>query len=333
MINTMPAPSTRWTLLAGIQARLKALALIATFVFTLALGNVAAGHYLQKWDTFITLWMVFATATALLSAAYALEPDAKPLAKVVQEHFRDILWLNVTTAVSWVTTYYALRSLEPAIAHAVTFAVSPFVVMGIAALAKPRQAVMKAEVLCALGILGVVAYFVAITLKGLSGVGAADHGALVLGFLASAVSGISVAGNTLFSKRLGAAGVSAKAVIATRFYLLALLAFGVWGLGPDRFSRYSVSDYLMLLAIAAVGISLPLFLLQKIIERTAAMTVSFIVILGPIATYLLQVFDPRLRPSAHTLLGIALVVLFIILGSMSRAQGARASVAHIGDRT
>lgn len=306
---------------AVTRERATLVGLIAAFVMTLAAGNVASAHYLQTWDPFLMLWGVFGTAAALLTAIHALEPKAQPLAVVAKEHAKDILWLNLSTAASWVTTYYSLRSLEPAIAHAVTFSVSPFVVMATTLLS--RGVILRGEIASALGILGVVAYFVAITLQGLSGVGAADPRSLWLGFGAAALSGVSVAGNTLFAKRLSAAGVSAKAVIATRFLLLAGLAFAVWLAGEDKLSRYSAGDGLILLAVAAFGIALPLYLLQKVIERTAAMTVSFIVILGPIATYALQVFDPRLRVSGHSLLGIGLVMAFILAGALSRAQGAK----------
>lgn len=303
-----------------IGSRLGLVTLIVTYVSLLAMGNVVTSHYLQHCDTFLMLWMVFGMVVVLF-VSHALFRGPVQFSDVLQKNSKNIFLLNLSTMLSWVGGYYSFRYLEPAIGVSFTFAINPLLIIIFAYFAKPRQVTLAREFYCALCILAIMIYFVIISFQGLSSIGqVASTSSLMKGFLASFVSGIAVAGNTIYSKRLSQNRVSANDVMATRFYLLVTLALGVWCLGQDQLSHYLFSDYLAIVFVAIGGISIPLFLLQKVIERVSVMTVSFIIIFGPIGTYLFQSFDPRLHLSIYSFLGIGVVAMLIIIGSSSRYQ-------------
>ena len=305
--------------------------LVVAFVLSLSAGNVATAAFLQAWDPFFMLLVVFGSTGVLFTLAHLVTGSAS-LFDIVKGNYRLVLALNATTAGAWITTYLALRTLEPAIALAVTFSIAPFAVM----LMSPRTATRR-DVACAIGILGVVAYFVVATLRGLTAVGQAEPIQLVVGFGAAVVSSLAVAGNTVVSKALGAAGVHAAAVVATRFHLLTGIAFVLWLSGGGALHEHGVLDWTQLLVLGLLGNALPLFLLQRIIERTAAITVSFVVMLPPIATFALQFFDPRLQPSAYSLFGILVVMSFVLVAlrrdATRGARGHQNTRAQISPRT
>lgn len=281
--------------------------LVISFVLTLSAGNVATAAFLQAWDPFFMLLVVFGSTGVLFTLAH-LKTRPALLLDVVKGNYRLILALNATTAGAWVTTYMALRTLEPAIALAVTFSIAPFAVMCMS----PR-AVTRRDIACATGILTVVAYFVVTTLSGLTAVGHADPIRLIGGFGAAVASSLAVAGNTVVSKALGTVGVPASAVVATRFHLLTGIALVLWLTGGGALHGHGVWGWTQLVLLGLLGNALPLFLLQRIIERTAAITVSFVVMLPPIATFVLQFLDPRLQQSGHSLFGIFVVTSLVLL--------------------
>jgi drug/metabolite transporter (DMT)-like permease len=68
--------------------------------------------------------------------------------------------------------------------------------------------------------------------------------------------------------------------------------------------------------LSLVLIMLPIFLIQKGIERTEPVAASIILALTPIVTFTFQFLDhDRLKPSALTLLGICICFVFSIFGA------------------
>lgn len=300
------------------------IALVGAFVLLSSAREVYVGHLVQRMDPFALVSVCFLVATAFFLALHAASASAggPGYFASIRAHFRDVLALNLVTAAAWLGGFLALRYIEPSIENSIVTSVGPAITILAGVPMGPRRAILRTEKLTSAGILVVIAFMAAISLLNKSGVGHVAPADVLLGIFFCLVSGAAVVGNTIYSKRLFMAGLPTSFVIAVRFHLLIVVSLVMAARGPASLDLLH-ANLAGILVLATVGITLPLYLLQKGIERSEPITVSFILVLAPAFVYLFQVFDARLSWSLFTLVGITAVMLLVLVSLMARARSLR----------
>ncbi|WP_406861085.1 EamA family transporter [Streptomyces sp. HUAS MG47] len=296
--------------------------MVPLFAFSLlsALVDVFAGARLQQVDPGAVAAVAFTLTGVVFCTAAVVRMRWKPLVAVARAHARDLLVVNVTTALSWLSLLYALKLMEPAVANVVSIAIGPAFTVVMQMLWWRRDKVLPGEFVSAVGILATLVLLVWASLTGESGVGARDLTAMSLGVFAAVVSGAATSANVVFSARLGAAGVDVPTVMGLRF---GLVAVGGWVMAGFAGFQALGEAVVPGVVVAVIGVSVPAYLVQVGVRRVPPMTASMVISLAPVLTLLLQLFDTRLEFSTISAVGIAVITLFIGVGLLARRSAQR----------
>ncbi|MGI5468207.1 EamA family transporter [Streptomyces sp. CA-132043] len=304
----------------------------ALFAFALfsALVDVFAAHRLQHLDPGSVAAVAFTLTGAFFCGLTLLRTRPARLLAVVRAHAADLLVLNLTTAVTWLSLLYALKLMEPAVANVVSIAIGPACTVLLQYLWWREDRVLPGELLSALGIVLALAGLVWASLDGRSGVGDRAAATMALGVCAAVASGAGGAANVVFSARLGAVGVDVPTVMGLRFGLVAAAG---WLLAATGDTGRLGAALLPGAVIAVIGVGVPTVLVQIGVRRTTPVTASMICALAPALTLVLQLADSRLAFSVPSALGIALITALIGCGLLARRGVPPAAAAREGNRT
>jgi drug/metabolite transporter (DMT)-like permease len=235
------------------------------------------------------------------------------------QQWKDAFALNITTVVSWLSFFYAIKYLEPAVMSAISMSVGPVLTLFLAPIFLPATSFSRGEVFAALGIFSGVLLLTLSSVQGHSAVGILSTRDLIYGLMNCLIGGISIVGNTLYSKRLSDSGWTAGQIMSRRFYLLILvsLLFGWSSITRETFSSSMIAPFLL---ISFLGIIIPLYSLQLGIQRCEPLVVSLALSIGPVFSFLLQRFDQRLALSLSSFVGIAFICGFTVVGALFRSK-------------
>lgn len=232
-------------------------------------------------------------------------------------HRRDLIAINITTALTWLATLYALSYLEPAIVNVLGLALGPVIVVVAGPLLRRSSKVLPTEAAVSVGICVILGTLVWVSFTGRSGLGAVSATHVLVGLGLTVVCAVGSSLNIIYMKRLTDAQCSPGAVLALRFFLSIVAAWVLLVLGDiSQWTRALIPG----LVVALIGISLPIYVLQIGIKRTEPITTSLMICLSPLFAFLLQLADGRLRFSYFTLGGIVLVVALVALGAVVRGR-------------
>lgn len=264
-----------------------------------------------------SLTAVSFTLTAVFFIALELIRNGTAVLTMLRESRHDVFAINITTAVTWLATFYALRNLEPAVVNVVGLALGPVFTLLTGALLRRGTAVIAAEVGVALGICVFLGVLVWGSFTGETAVGDIGENAAAWGLFFSVVCAIGSAANITYMKRLSDRGRSPQEVLAVRFFLMILI-------GWVMTAASSMDDVAAALVpgavVAVIGIGLPIYVLQIGIRHTEPITTSLIVSLSPLFAYLMQFLDGRLKPTLLTIVGILGIVALAVAGTLARAR-------------
>jgi drug/metabolite transporter (DMT)-like permease len=219
--------------------------------------------------------------------------------------------LNASTALTFLTFFYALKLIEPAIVGAVEIGVGPVLAVIITFARTGQKPSVQRIAVCA----GVLAGCGVLALAAVKGSGFASIGENAwLGLLASLAADIGAVLITMASKALLNRGWKFESVLAHRFYLIIPISFVMTlgsGLPAIEWSVY-------LLAVTMIAVLAPLYLLQVGIERCDAYTVMVTMAALPILTFIIEGFPPLYAWSWLTAAGIGVVTLFLLVDVMAK---------------
>lgn len=299
---------------SGVAFRVAA-PLLAYAALTAAM-DVYGGNRLQTITPESLAAVSFTFTAAFFIGSEALRNGSASF-RMMREHGYDVIAINITTAVTWLATFYALQNLEPAVVNVVGLGLIPVCTVFAGPLLRRGSSVLGMEVAAALGICAFMAILVWGTFAGRTGIGEirAEHAAW--GLIAAVICALGSAGNIIYMKRLSDAGQSPQAVLAVRFGFTIVIGWLLMGLG----SRSDLAEAVVPGAIVAViGVGLPIYVLQRGIKHTEPIIASLFVSLSPLFAFMMQLLDGRLHPSTLTILGIVGIVSFAAVGTIARGR-------------
>lgn len=227
----------------------------------------------------------------------------------LSQHKRPLCWLNLSTLFSWLMGFYSLLFISPVLSIAILCGLQPLCILVLSRFIRaPKFAGFSSlDVffsLCITVLLGVlIVYYLVIE----------THHTIfaeclcLVGVILSICAGFMAACNTIFVKILSQQGLSSGTIMALRFWLL--VVFAMMALAYTRGSlALSLSQLPALGFLVLMYNIIPLFLFQRAIVLTDPITVSLIVPLQPLLTY---IFESHMANIKHAL--PSSLLFFIIL--------------------
>lgn len=305
--------------------------LVMLFALSQAFRDVYFAKAFQNVDFFAVIVLAFSITTVLFVVVTVVrEPGA--LAAMWRRR-SEFLWMNGTTALAWMSYFFALKHLQPSIVNTLHSGVGPLTVLVLSAfgvhIARPSS-VRPAEYVCYAGLAASLVFLCWIVLAGHAGLQSASLLASVAGLAALLVSGASITVSLLISRRLNERGVGAGAVSAGRYWLIVLVALAALTFSNRPTGIADMQQLAVVALVATALIVLPLYSLQVGVARTAPLTAHVIRSLGPVFIFGLELLDGRITYSPLTLLAIALYSLFAIGSNFARGWEEEAGPENCG---
>jgi drug/metabolite transporter (DMT)-like permease len=277
------------------------------------------GNVFQSVSFLLVGLLVFATSTLCFSiVGFARRPA--DLARLLKSP-GAFAGLNATTAIGWLSFFYALKHLEPAVVATLYNGVGPLAVLGLQGVgwATLTRRPSAAELLCYVGIAATLAGLAAVVLLNRSGLAVANLGTQGVALAVVLAGGAMIAISHMIARRFNDEGVSSEAVMGTRF-VLAIFAAAATEIAVGSPSMRPPAGSIPCLAAAAFAlITIPSFMLQLGVARTSPLAVNVIRSLGPVFVFAVQQLDGRLRFSEATLLCVVGFCVFATGASLLRA--------------
>ncbi|MGE7945521.1 EamA family transporter [Lysinibacillus sp. NPDC093688] len=220
-------------------------------------------------------------------------------------NINDVVKLNVASVLAFMGFYFALKYVESAIVSALEMGIGPLFVLVLAVFAK--ESIPKAQWVIAIGTFIACTILIVAVVSGKSAVQMDITWPVILALIASVGCGAGAVLCTIYSKRLSEAGWTTSMILANRYYGIILLSFFATF---DIFFKYFSGNISWIIAVTAVGVMLPMYLLQIGIQYCSTLIIMMSLCFVPIFTFFFQMFDTRLSWSPVSLLGISL--LFIL---------------------
>jgi drug/metabolite transporter (DMT)-like permease len=292
--------------------------LLITFLVSTSLRDVYLGSVFGKFGFFEVAFIAFGTATGCFLALIAARGPG-PL-QMLRSAWRDVLLVNVTTAVAWLSYFGSLRLVEPSVTNTVFSGVAPLMVMlfgacGFKARADGRPG--RPESAAHVGLLGALVLLCWVVVSGRSGLAELSLRDGVTGLTLAAVSGTAITAETVVAKRMNEAGISPAAVLGARFCLVTLIAAGFVVFDGAAIWRETPASLGYLAAAALLLIVVPIYLVQAGLAHTSPMTTNVVLSLGPVFVFAAQALAGQTATSPHVLAAIAVYAAFAIFGNLA----------------
>lgn len=246
--------------------------------------------------------MVFSVSTIGFSLLLATKFKDSVLKSI--KELNVVIIVNGTTALMWLSFLYSLKFIPPAVAAAINAGIIPIATYAILKVKDPKCLPARVSLFRYSMLLLAVMGLMVTTIMQSNGV--VKLSSYIVGFLCVVISGATTALNNVYIKDLFISGFNAKEVMAIRFYGIIILSSVMLLLSKNSID-YAVALSYELFFAAALGMVLPLYLLQKGIALTKPTDAAVLMALGPVVTYCLQtiVGSYHFYPATFVLIMIA----------------------------
>jgi drug/metabolite transporter (DMT)-like permease len=293
--------------------------LSAAFVALASLRDVYLGGLLQRVHPLAVAVTAFVLCT-LVFLGIALLRDRAGLA-VLWRHRGRLAAINVTTALAWLSFFFALRAAEPALVQILFSGVGPLSVAWLdARLAGTTPAALStAEARLRVSLAGALLLAALVVVGGHSGLGPQPPGHAAGAVVLALGGGTCIALSQLLCRRLNETGVRPGTLIGLRFPGAVLLAAALAPLAGD-----DVLAGLTPRVVAGVGLAsfvlivLPNYVNQVGVALASPITVRAVLAVGPVLVFVLQALEGRLSPSSWTLAVSVLYAVVAVAAAVAR---------------
>ncbi len=241
----------------------------------------------------------------------------------LRREWRNLLAVNLTTAVAWLCFFGALNLLEPTVVSTVFSGVAPAGVALLALFGLQAAGNVRAgatERLSHMSIVVALVFLAWVVLSGRSGLADVSVGKGLLSLLLAAFSGVTIVAETVFAKRMNDAGISATGVLALRFVLIALIGgVAVFAFGNTELTGVSANDIATTATKILVLMVAPLYLVGKGLALTSPLTTGVVAAFGPTIVFLMQVIEGRIPTSIWVLAATVTYSVFTCTSLFLRA--------------
>jgi hypothetical protein len=237
----------------------------------------------------------------------------------------DVLLMTTACAVSWITYFCALRSLEPALAQLLCAGMGPITADLATWRSAPATRGSRTELVLHHGILVSLVLAVALELGGRVP-GAGGAAGVLYGTAMALVSGITLAIYRISSNTLNQKGVAPVTILAVRSPVVAVVAAAIaWGTGDMSVGAWSPSSLIFVSAHCILLIVVPIFVNQVGVALASPVTAGVASALQPTLLFGLQAV---LRPDAvsdspYLALSILVYSCFAVASTVARNQTTR----------
>ncbi len=274
---------------------------LALFAIALqSIGKVLYGTFLIGISTplFVLVSVCLTAAVFLTSVRFRLPKNARGL----------LAQANIWTAISFISLFFALKHLPPAMFASIEIGTSLLTVIALASVQSRAWPRMVRVMACA----GILAGCALLSWTEIAVSSAKPTTTLVwFAILASAATGITSALSAITSKKLAASGWTSASILAHRFYLTIAVAILWLPMQQQASAMPEVSAFALMAMIGTIGILIPLLLLQIALRQTDALTVMICMAAQPILSFAFSIPSPAYDWNALTLFGVLLVTMFV----------------------
>jgi drug/metabolite transporter (DMT)-like permease len=288
--------------------------------------DVYLGGLFQRVDPLL----VALTAFALCSLAFlpvALARDPRGVAALLRRP-AQLFWINATTGFAWLSFFFALKTIEPALVQVLFYGVGPLSVRWVDGLVpgSTRTALGRGERVLHLGLMASLVAAAAVVLGGRSGLGIQPLPMAGLGIVLALAGGVSISISTLLCRALNDTGQRPATLLALRFPGAVVLAAGfalaspaplLAGMTPGVLGGVALASFLL--------IALPNYINQIGVALASPVTVRAVLAVGPVLVFALQLGEGRLSSSAWTLAVAILYAVFAVSAALARRQAITAT--------
>lgn len=304
-----------------------------SFVCLAATRDVYLGRLFQRVSPSAVALVAFgACVSILLPVALVGYGDALG---VLRRQASAIFWVNITSAVGWLSFLGSLRLIEPCLVQIFYFGVGPISVVWIDRYLLRTVALVtltRAERPIFIGLLISLVFASIVVMNGLSGMGPQPIGKDMLGVSLALAGGVAMSVSTMQCRRLNDAGIRPGVLFSLRYPMTALAASVLVFMSPVGMS--STPPWISAaMAIAVLLILVPSYVNQVAISLASPLTVRVVVAGGPVIIFLLQTIEGRLSPSFYSLAAAMLYALFAILAGLARQRAIVATNSNRKDRS
>lgn len=306
------------------------------FVLAQAVRDVYLRHLFGNLGLFEVALVAFGTVVAVFG--FGLVAFGRRQIHLLRSAWRELLAVNLTTLVAWLSYFGSLRLVEPAAVNLAFSGIAPAAVafwgvLGLRSGADARAGRLEAALHWAL--VAAVLALAAIVSSGHSGFARLDPMAGLAGVALAGFAGIVIAAESIISKRMNELGVSALAIVSVRFSLVTAVAALMVARAPGallRLSAATIAEEALVFLLILVG---PIYLGQVGLKLTDPLLSNVIAAIGPITTLALQSTLGVVPLSAAMLIVTALYAIVAIAAAVvgafaSKPEGGPSRVPKAG---
>jgi len=298
-----------------------AVGLLCLLFFAISQGvrDALFGNVFQSVSVFLVASLAFGACTIFFVALTLFQRGGD--IKILAARPLAFLALNATTAIAWLSFFFGLKFLEPAVVATLYNGIGPITVLVIEArgwtATRARPHVL--EWLCYFGIASSLAALAIVVLSNRSGLATTDLVVQSAALAAVVVGGAMITISHMIARWFNDQGASSNAVTGTRFLITLAAAIGFEAAIGPPLSPDTAQGLLLLTGTAFALIVIPAYVIQLGIARASPLAVNVIRALGPVSVFAFQQIDGRLQFSGPTLICVIAFCVSAIGASLFRA--------------
>jgi drug/metabolite transporter (DMT)-like permease len=226
----------------------------------------------------------------------------------------EFIKLNLVTAATWLTFFVALKYLEPAVVGAISFAMIPALSTVFTPVMRSKRPVTTKEYISASGVTLGLALLIGATITQNSSKTGMPTNDMLLGIFFAFVAAVGMTLNSFIVKDLTEKKFSALDILKRRFTVLIFVTGAFVFMGETPVFKPDLSLIVQMVFIAIIVVVIPMFLIQKAIERLEPIGIALFISFTPVVTFAFESFDSNLHLSAFTLAGVSICAVSSLYG-------------------